>query len=142
MGLEKHECGLGIAQIFLLHQKEFLENKNKANSLIDFLFVCVDTDGKIVQHEFQKVFLQLCVVLKKYLIGYQSNIGSSVYQNIIRALNLFPEDPRFDLNTIKELQNINSQTANAWRANANSISLYIQKIRKRYCIEAYCVIAE
>lgn len=145
LGLERRGHSLGIEQAFLSQQGELVSDKQKANTLEEFLFICRDTDGKIVEHEFKNEFIRLCTLLKKYLMSYQEQshaIRFETYDRILSALNLFSEEKEFVANSIKGLEMLDLQTTNAWKANADIVLRYLQSVRKRNIVVAYSLTSE
>lgn len=138
-GLEKIKYKLINREKFLFQQNELIVKKNDAKKLEEFLFYCVDTDGKLVEYEFKNEFIRLCFIIKEYIVNYQkqkNTIEPKIYDNLISVLNLFDTEG-LDISTIKGLEKLNLEITKAWRANAGVICRYLQSIRKINMITAY-----
>lgn len=139
-GLEGTKYYIGMEQTFLRQQDEINRNKQNADSLTKFMFCCIDTDGKIVEHEFEAEFISVCVILKKYLKSYQEKkqcIEQETYKRILLSLGRFSDKEDIDIHSIEGLKQLDLESSNAWAANAKIIFDYLQGIRRTNLIVAY-----
>lgn len=145
-GLERAGCGLELRHSFLGKQNELINGKMDAETIEEFIFCCIDTDGKFTEYEYLKgmrdEFLTVISVIKKYLINYQeqkNRIDSEIYEQLVSALNLFATE-EVNIGSIEELRKIDFQSENSWKANAGVVLQHLQNMRRRNLIEAYEVV--
>lgn len=138
IGLESLGHGIELEQSFLWQACNLIDNKKTAESIEQFLFCGVDTDGQTPEI-WQYAFENICLVLREFLVNYQEQkciMKEEDYVKLIAMLNMFASE-KVDIHTIKGLEQLDLQSTNAWKANADIVIKYLKNIVPKNLIKMF-----
>lgn len=143
-GLERTKHGLKVQDMFLMQQNMLIDKKINSNSLTEFIFCGADTDGKIIEYDPQdgtsKDFIEMCMVLRDVLMNYQDQkhvIEPKSYEKLVSVLDLYTAGAQTDIASIAGLDKLDLKSGIDWRANADIVFNYLQRIRRENMIMEY-----
>lgn len=144
IGLEQTKHRLRQWESFIQTEQDFICMKRNSRDLPEFMFRSIDIDRKIVEYEPQnstrRDLVRMCRVLKEYLANYQmqkQRVNEDTYNKLMLGLGSFAAGDTSDIDSITELKGIDLKSDCAWRANADIIYKYLDKIRRRNCVSKY-----